>query len=80
MALPYFSTSSHKRRDFLKKKIFENKTLVFIFYKFGKNLKKNQNSIAEEIKSGMRSGSACYHLVQNLLSSRLVSKNLKIKI
>ena len=26
------------------------------------------------------SGSACYHLVQNLLSSRLLSKNLKFKI
>ena len=25
-------------------------------------------------------GSACYHSVQNLLSSRLLSKNLKIKI
>jgi len=40
----------------------------------------NQNSIAEEIKSRLRSGNACYHSVQNLLSSRLVSKNLKIKI
>ena len=40
----------------------------------------NQNSIAEEIKSRSRSGSACYHSVQNLLSSRLLSKNLKIKI
>ena len=39
----------------------------------------NQNSIAEEIKSRLRPGSACYHLVQNLLSSRLLSKNLKIK-
>ena len=36
-----------------------------------------QNSIAEEIKSRLRSGNACYHLVQNLLSSRLLSKNLK---
>jgi len=26
------------------------------------------------------SGNACYHSVQNLLSSRLLSKNLKIKI
>jgi hypothetical protein len=26
------------------------------------------------------SGSACYHSVQILLSSRLISKNLKIKI
>jgi len=40
----------------------------------------NQNSIAEEIKSRLRSGSACYHSVQNLLSSRLLSENLKIKI
>jgi sorting nexin-29 len=40
----------------------------------------NQNSIAEEIKRRLRSGSACYHAVQNLLSSRLLSKNLKIKI
>jgi len=40
----------------------------------------NKNSIAEEIKSGLRSGNACNHSVQNLLSSRLLSKNLKIKI
>ena len=40
----------------------------------------NQNSIAEEIKSRLSSRNACYHSVQNLLSSRLLSKNLKIKI
>ena len=40
----------------------------------------NQNSIAEEIKSILRSGNACCHSLQNLLSSRLLSKNLKIKI
>jgi len=40
----------------------------------------NKNSIAEEIKSRLMSGNACYHSVQNLLSSRLLSKNLKIKI
>ena len=39
----------------------------------------NQNSIAEEIKNKLRSVNACYHSVQNLLSSRLLSKNLKIK-
>jgi len=39
----------------------------------------NQNSIQEEIKSILKSGNACYHSVQNLLSS-LLSKNLKIKI
>ena len=40
----------------------------------------NQNSIAAEIKSRLKSGNACSHSVQNLLSSRLLSKNLKIKI
>ena len=40
----------------------------------------NQTFIAEEIKSRLRSGNSCYHSVQNLLSSRLLSKNLKIKI
>ena len=40
----------------------------------------NQNSIQEEIKSRLNSGNACYHSVQNLVSSNLLSKNLKIKI
>jgi len=40
----------------------------------------NQNSFAEEIKSRLRSKNVCYHSVQNLLSSILLSKNLKIKI
>ena len=39
-----------------------------------------QNSIREEIKSRQRSGNACYHSVQNRLSSSLLSKKLKIKI
>ena len=40
----------------------------------------NQNSIVEEIKSRLRSGNACYHSVQNLLSFMLQFKNLKFKI
>jgi len=40
----------------------------------------NQNSIPEEIKFRLRLGNACYLSVQNLLSSSLLSKNLKIKI
>jgi hypothetical protein len=40
----------------------------------------DQNSIQEEIKSRLKLGNACYHSVQNILSSRLLSKNLKIKI
>ena len=41
---------------------------------------KNKNSIQEEIKSRMDSGDACHHSVQNLLSSSLLSNNLKITI
>ena len=37
----------------------------------------NQNSIPEEIKNRLRSGNACYHSVQNLLSCRLLSKILR---
>ena len=37
-------------------------------------------SIPEEIKPRLRSGNACYHSVQNLLSCKLLTKNLKIKI
>jgi hypothetical protein len=33
----------------------------------------------EEMKRRLKSGNACYHSVQNLLSSSLLSKNLKIK-
>jgi len=40
----------------------------------------NQNSIREEIKNRLKSGNACYHSVQNLLSSSLLFKNLRIKI
>ena len=40
----------------------------------------DQNSIQEEIKSRLKLGNACYHSVQNLLSSRMLSENLKIKI
>jgi hypothetical protein len=40
----------------------------------------NQNLIQEEIKMSLTSGNACYHSDQNLLSSRLLSKNLKIRI
>jgi hypothetical protein len=40
----------------------------------------NQNDIHDEIKCRLNSGNACYYSVQNLLSSCLISKNLKIKI
>jgi len=40
----------------------------------------NQNSIQEQIKNRLKSGNACCHSVQNILSSSLLTKILKIKI
>jgi hypothetical protein len=39
-----------------------------------------QNYIQEEIKTRLKLGNACYHSLQNLLSSSLRSNNIKIKI
>jgi len=40
----------------------------------------NQNYIQEEIKSRLKPWNACYHSMQNILCSSLLSKNLKIRI
>ena len=40
----------------------------------------NQNSIHEDITFTFKSGNSCYYSVQTLLSSRLLSRNFKIKI
>ena len=49
------------------------------FKYLGKTLT-DQNYIQEEIKSRSKSWDACYHSVRNLLSSRLLPENKKIKI
>ena len=40
----------------------------------------NKNSMQGDIKSRLKSGSACYHSVQNVLCYSLVYKDIKIKI
>jgi hypothetical protein len=49
-------------------------------FKYLRTTVTNQNLIQEEIKRRLNSGNACYHSVQNLLSSHLLSKNVKIRI
>jgi hypothetical protein len=49
------------------------------FKYLGKTLT-DQNFMHEEINSRLNSGNACYRSVQSLLSSRLVSRNVKVKI
>jgi hypothetical protein len=41
---------------------------------------KDQNCMHEEIKSRVNSRNACNHSVQSLLSSRLLSRDVKVKI
>ena len=48
-------------------------------FEMGTTLTK-QNYIQEEIVSKQKSGNACNHSVQNLLSASLLSKNVKITI
>jgi hypothetical protein len=49
-------------------------------FKYLRTTLTNQNDTHEEIKSRLNSGNACYYSEKNLFSSRLVSKNLNIKI
>jgi sorting nexin-29 len=73
----YMLLSRHQNRDIkIANRSFEN---VSQFRYLGMTVT-NQNLIQEEIKRRLNSGNACYHPVQNLLSSCLLSKNLKIRI
>jgi hypothetical protein len=49
-------------------------------FKYLGTMLKDQSSVQEEIRSRFKLGNVCYHSVQNLLSSRSLSKNLKNKI
>jgi hypothetical protein len=57
---------------------------IFVFnssqFKYLGTTVTNKNLIQEEIKRRLISGNVCYHSVQSLLSSRLLSKNLKMRI
>ena len=67
--------------------VFFNKMLLLVKVKLSRQRKTLSwfrnlmtHHCQEEIKSRLKSGNACYHSVQNLLSSSLLSKNLKIKM
>jgi hypothetical protein len=49
-------------------------------FKYLRTTLTDQNCMHEEIKSRLNSWNTCYHLVQSLLSSRLLSRIIKVKI
>jgi hypothetical protein len=51
-----------------------------LLWRCGNTTLRDQNSMLEEIKSRLNSGNACYHAVQSLLTSRLLSRTVKVDI
>jgi hypothetical protein len=49
-------------------------------FRYLKTTLTDHNCMQDEIKSRLNSGNASYHSVQSLLSSRLLSRNVKVKI
>jgi predicted transcriptional regulator len=76
MAMSRDQNASRKSNVMIGNKSFE----IIEQFKYLMKTLTNPNSIHEEIKSSWKSENACYHSVQNLLSSSLVSQNVNIKI
>jgi hypothetical protein len=76
MIIPRHPNSGHNQKIRRVNETFEN---VINFRCLGTTLT-NQNGIPDEIKSRLNSGNACYHSVQNILSSLLLLKKRNIKI
>jgi hypothetical protein len=77
MLLSRHQNARQKHNIKVADKSFENVASDFIY--LGTKVT-DQNLIHEEIKRRWNSCTACYHSLQNLLSSRLLSKNVKIRI
>jgi hypothetical protein len=76
----YMSVSHQKAGQMQSIKI-ANKSFEYVAkFTYLETTLTDQNCIHEDIKSRLNSGNACYHSVQSLLSSHLLSRNVKVKI
>jgi hypothetical protein len=76
MIMPRYSNSGENQNIRIVNESFEKVEK----FKYLRTTLIDQNDIRDEMKSRINSGNDCYYSVQNRLSSRLISKNLKIKI
>jgi hypothetical protein len=77
----YMLLSRHQNVGEIRDIKIENRSLenVSQFRYLGTTVR-NQNLIWEKFKRRLYSGNCCYNSVQNLLSSRLLSKKVKIRV
>jgi hypothetical protein len=76
MLLSLHQNAGQNRNVKTANKPFENETQ----FKYLGTTVPTQNFIQEEIKRRLNSSNACYHSIQNLLSSRLLSKIVGFRI
>jgi hypothetical protein len=74
MLISHYKKAGQKHSIKIAKTSFED-----VVKYFGTTLT-DQNCTHKEITSRLHSGNACYHSVESLLSSRLLSRNVKVKI
>jgi hypothetical protein len=78
--IKYMLLSHHQNADQSRNIEIANRSFeIGSQFKFLGTTVQNQSLILEEIKKRLYSGNACYHSVQNLMSSQLLSKNIKIR-
>jgi hypothetical protein len=76
MLLSHHQNVGHNHDMKITNRCFEN---VPKFIYLGMTVR-SQNLIQEEIKRRLNSGNVCYHSVQNIFASRLLSRNIQIRI
>jgi hypothetical protein len=76
MLLPRDQNAGQNQDLNIRNRSFENKSQ----FKYLGTTVTNQNLIQDDIKRRLNSGNAGYHSVQNVLSSRLLAKNVKVRI